>query len=81
MLVVGGGDSALETSIALAQCGSYVTHCYRKPEFSRPKPDNIENLNKLKADPMAEVSVETPVSERVTTSAGGFLVSIERPVV
>ncbi len=73
VLVVGGGDSALETSIALAQCGSYVTHCYRKPEFSRPKPENIENLNKLKADPMAEVSVETPVSERVTTSAGGFL--------
>jgi NosR/NirI family nitrous oxide reductase transcriptional regulator len=73
VLVVGGGDSALETSIALAQCGANVTLSYRKSEFSRPKPDNIDHLNQLVANPAADVSVETPVSERVTTSAGGFL--------
>ena len=73
VLVVGGGDSALETAIALAQCGATVTLSYRKKEFTRPKPDNLDNLNQLIANPAADVSVETPVSERVTTSAGGFL--------
>jgi NosR/NirI family nitrous oxide reductase transcriptional regulator len=73
VLVVGGGDSALETSIALAQCGANVTLSYRKKEFTRPKPDNLDHLNQLIANPAADVSVETPVSERVTTSAGGFL--------
>ncbi len=38
VLVVGGGDSALETAIGIAQCGGRVTLSYRKPEFSRPKP-------------------------------------------
>jgi len=73
VLVVGGGDSALETAIALAQCGARVTLSYRKPEFSRPKPDNIEKLQALAADPGADVSIEEPVSDRVTTAAGGFL--------
>ena len=37
VLVVGGGDSALEAAIAIAQCGGRVTVSYRKPEFSRPQ--------------------------------------------
>ncbi len=41
-----GGDSALETAIALAGCGSEVTLSYRKKEFSRPKPDNLERLSR-----------------------------------
>ncbi len=73
VLVVGGGDSALETAIALAACGCRVTVSYRKPAFSRPKPENIEKFNQLAADPMADVAVEKPVSERVTTSAGAFM--------
>ena len=73
VLVVGGGDSALETSIAIASCGGSVTHSYRKEEFSRPKPDNVEAINMLMADPMADVSIETPSSERVTTSTGDFM--------
>ena len=73
VLIVGGGDSALETAIAVAQCGGQVTLSYRKPEFSRPKPGNIENIEKLSADPMADVAVENPSSERVTTSSGHFI--------
>ncbi len=73
VLVVGGGDSALETAIAIAEVGGRVTLSYRKPEFSRPKPDNIDRLNKLIADPMADVQVERPSSERVTTAMGGFM--------
>ncbi len=73
VLVVGGGDSALETAIAVAQCGGQVALSYRKPEFSRPKPENIENIQRLSADPMADVAVENPTSERVTTSSEHFM--------
>ncbi len=68
VLVVGGGDSALEASIALALAGAKVTHSYRRDAFSRPKPENIDKLNQLIADPSADVAVEEPTSERVTTS-------------
>ena len=67
-LVVGGGDTAIETAIALAGCGAKVTLSYRKPEFSRPKPENLERLKQLLADPDAEVLIEKPTSERVTTA-------------
>ena len=72
-LVVGGGDSALETAIALGACGAHVTLSYRKPELSRPKPENVAQLEALAADPMAAVAVEEPSSERVNAAAGGFL--------
>ncbi len=78
-LVVGGGDSALETAISLAQCGAKVTLSYRKPELSRPKPENVERLEQLMADPMADVEVEEPSSERVTTSTGRFLGAFLQP--
>ncbi len=67
-LVVGGGDSALETAIALGVAGAHVTLSYRKPEFARPKPDNVENLRALERDPAARVQVERPRSERVNSA-------------
>src|SRR5204863_6685103 len=79
VLVVGGGDSALETAIAIAECGGSVTLSYRKPEFSRPKPDNIEKLNALMRDPMADVQVEEPSSERVTTAMGDYMGDYKKP--
>ena len=79
VLVVGGGDSALEAAIAIAQCGGRVTMSYRKDEFSRPKPENVEKLEQLRDDPMADVGVEAPTSERVGTSTGGFLDQHKKP--
>jgi thioredoxin reductase/ferredoxin len=79
VLVVGGGDSALETAIALAQAGAFVTISYRKAEFSRAKPENQEALRELVSDPFADVAVEHPSSERVTTAAGAFLGAHRRP--
>ncbi|MEZ5965949.1 MAG: NAD(P)-binding domain-containing protein [Planctomycetota bacterium] len=73
VLVVGGGDSALETAVALAQCGARVTLSYRKRDLSRPKPENIANLERLRTDPMAEVTPTEPLGDRVTTPAGPFL--------
>ena len=37
VLVVGGGDSALETAIALGSAGAHVTLSYRKKEFQKPR--------------------------------------------
>jgi thioredoxin reductase/polyferredoxin len=72
-LVVGGGDSAIETALALALCGARVTLSYRRTELSRPKPENLEKLDKLRCDPTADVAVERPTSERVTTAASPAL--------
>jgi len=50
-LVVGGGDSALETAVALGMCGAHVTLSYRKKEFSRPKAENIQKTYALARPP------------------------------
>jgi NosR/NirI family nitrous oxide reductase transcriptional regulator len=47
VLVVGGGDSAAESAIALARGGAAVTISYRRAAFSRPKPANVEALRAL----------------------------------
>ncbi|HEX6836247.1 MAG TPA: NAD(P)-binding domain-containing protein, partial [Polyangia bacterium] len=70
VLVVGGGDSACETAIALAMAGAAVTLAHRKKELSRPKPDNVDKLRALEKDPRADVQIEEPVSERVNTAMG-----------
>jgi ferredoxin len=44
VLVVGGGDSALETAIAISDCAKSVTLSYRKPVFARPKEQNEKQL-------------------------------------
>lgn len=49
VLVVGGGDSALETAISLHEAGAEVTLSYRGGEFSRPKPENIAKAQALLA--------------------------------
>jgi thioredoxin reductase len=56
-LVVGGGDSAMEAAIALAEAGAHVTISYRKSEFSRPKPENVARLEKLARDPISQVTI------------------------
>ncbi len=71
-LVVGGGDSALECAIALAGSGAHVTLSYRKREFSRPKPGNVEKLAILEKNPSAHVGIEHPTSDLVTTATGAF---------
>ncbi len=73
VLVVGGGDSALETAIALAYAGAEVTLSYRQKDFSRAKPENIEQVKRLAENPMAPVKVENPVSERVSTAVNEFM--------
>lgn len=72
VLVVGGGDSAIEAAIALAEGGADVTLSYRGTEFSRPKPANIERLHRMLRDPEDHEEVEQP-HEHVTTAVGDFM--------
>jgi thioredoxin reductase/Fe-S-cluster-containing hydrogenase component 2 len=63
VLVVGGGDSAIETAIATAEYASSVTLSYRKPSFARPKEGNLETLNKLVESGKVKLLMETDVKE------------------
>jgi thioredoxin reductase/NAD-dependent dihydropyrimidine dehydrogenase PreA subunit len=49
VLVVGGGNSAVEASVALARAGAQVVHSYRRQEFSRAAEENVQALNELAA--------------------------------
>ena len=45
ILVVGGGDSAVESAMLLADEKNRVTLSYRGETFSRLKPKNLERVN------------------------------------
>jgi len=50
VLVVGGGDSAVEAALALSeQDGNRVTVSYRRDRFSRLKPRNLERIEEALA--------------------------------
>jgi len=63
VLVVGGGDSAMEAAISLAEEGAKVDMSYRKKEFSRPKPENIDRLNQLESDGKLALHLGTNVQD------------------
>jgi alkyl hydroperoxide reductase subunit AhpF len=63
VLVVGGGDSALETAIAVADYAKSVALSYRKSSFSRPKELNEIKLNKLVEEGKVKLLLETNVKE------------------
>ena len=77
VLVVGGGDSALETAIALGGAGAHVTLSYRKEEFNRPKGENVERLKALEHDKGGSVALALGSEvvridpDRVTLRDGG----------
>lgn len=66
ILVVGGGDSAVETALGLAhQRGNTVTLSYRKEEFSRIKERNAQRVKEYtKAGKLTVVFKSQPVEIR-----------------
>ncbi|MGJ8638876.1 MAG: NAD(P)-binding domain-containing protein [Opitutaceae bacterium] len=68
VLVVGGGDSALEAAISLAEEGADVALSYRKKEFSRAKPDNIDRLQALESEGKLKAYMGSNVQEINDTS-------------
>jgi thioredoxin reductase (NADPH) len=62
VLIVGGGDSALEAAIAVAgQPGTTVTLSYRSEAFGRGKPKNREQLQDLEAQGRMKVMLKSTV--------------------
>jgi thioredoxin reductase (NADPH) len=63
-LVVGGGDSAVEAALALADVhGTTVTLSYRKDRFTRIKPTNHENIRVAEDDGRIQMLWNTTVQE------------------
>ncbi|MGB6220728.1 NAD(P)-binding domain-containing protein [Haloferula sp.] len=63
VLVVGGGDSAMEAAISLAEEGAKVDLSYRKNEFARPKAENIEKLKQLESDGKLTLHMGTNIQD------------------
>lgn len=68
VLVVGGGDSALETAAAVSEFAASVTLSYRGSVFSRPKEGNIEKLNKIVNEDRINLMLQSEVV-RITGNA------------
>jgi NosR/NirI family nitrous oxide reductase transcriptional regulator len=62
MIVVGGGDSALESAIALADSGARVTLVHRGEDLARPKAENVTRVEALARSSRLEVRLATRVT-------------------
>ena len=76
VLVVGGGDSALEAAIAVAlQAGTTVTLSYRGPAFNRVKAKNRQQLEELSAAGRLDVLMQSDIrlieADKVTITYEG----------
>ena len=75
MLVVGGGDSAVEAALACATAGARVTLSYRGDAFNRVKRKNRERLEAAVAQQALSLRLRSEVAaihpERVTLSGDG----------
>jgi NosR/NirI family transcriptional regulator, nitrous oxide reductase regulator len=76
VLVVGGGDSAVEAAIALAGAGNHVTLSYRGDRLARPKGSNVERIEELRRRGEISLLLEstvvaiTPGAVRLMTNDG-----------
>jgi thioredoxin reductase/NAD-dependent dihydropyrimidine dehydrogenase PreA subunit len=69
ILVVGGGDSAIEAAVALSeQPGNRVTISYRRDAFSRIKPDNQQRVTEAIDEGRINVLWSSNVREIQTSS-------------
>jgi thioredoxin reductase len=63
ILVVGGGDSAIESALLLAEEKNRVVLSYRGESFSRLKPKNLEKINNANANKNIRVILNSNVKE------------------
>jgi thioredoxin reductase/ferredoxin len=86
VLVVGGGDAALEAALACAeQPGTTVTLSYRSEAFSRVKPKNRDGLNQAESAGRLKVLLQSNVKEigtdRVTLDHAGKVLTLKNSAV
>lgn len=63
ILVVGGGDSAVESAMLLADENNKVTLSYRGESFSRIKPSNLERIKKYSQSRKINLIMKSEVLE------------------
>ena len=68
ILVVGGGDSAIESALLLADENNKVTLSYRSDSFSRVKPKNLEKINNASRSGKVKVILNSEVSDILDNS-------------
>ena len=78
VLVVGGGDAAIETAVALAAAGAQVTLAHRGAAFTRPCPENLTSLQRLQDDPIAYAP--SPTASAPTPNRGSVAVRLDSVV-
>lgn len=86
VLVVGGGDSALEAALAIAeQPGATVALSYRSEAFGRVKPKNRQRLEAAQANGRVQVLLKSAVKEivhdAVTIEHEGQVLTLKNDVV
>lgn len=68
ILVVGGGDSAIESALLLADENNKVTLSYRSDSFSRLKPKNEEKISNASRSGKVKVILKSEVTEILDNS-------------
>jgi thioredoxin reductase len=63
VLVVGGGDSALEAAASVAECGGGVVLSYRGEAFARAKQANRERVSAAERDGKLKVMLSSNVQQ------------------
>jgi thioredoxin reductase (NADPH) len=86
VLVVGGGDSALESALSICEePGTAVTLSYRSPSFTRAKRKNRDKLAAAERDGRLRVLLESNVkaigAARVTLEQKGRIIELENDAV
>jgi thioredoxin reductase (NADPH) len=63
VLVVGGGDSAIESALLLTGGNNVITISYRSNSFSRLKPKNLEKINEAASQGKIKIFFNSNVKE------------------
>ena len=68
VLIVGGGDSAIESALLLTEENNEVTISYRGEKFSRIKPKNLDKINKAVSQGLIKIIFNSNIQEIKDTS-------------